>query len=240
MIRVLLLVHEHIADVGVSATRNVHALARRIKINAVHALDRRKLRNFFPGRGVHHNHFWRVSGANQEAMGGFIQCPVPGTFTAYRPGGADLPLSFANHLNLAGNRVEYEKRLSGLVHQNLSRAWPYLDISDVLFASRINDSNCSIFRACCPTAVSDVEQSRTSIVGHAIGAKVKMDRTEKVESVAAEYPHHPIIIAGYEESVQRRKICHTLRCFESGNAACPFSGFQIHHFQRAIFQGGDE
>src|SRR5690348_9578289 len=116
VIRILLLVYEHVANVGVSAPGNVHTLVGRIEINAVHSLDRRKLRNFLPGRGVHHNHFRRISGANHQPMGSFIPCPISGTFTAYGPSGADLALPLIDHLNLAGNRVEYEQRLSGLVH----------------------------------------------------------------------------------------------------------------------------
>src|SRR6266852_4230844 len=122
VIGVVLLVDEHRANIEASAAGNVHALARCIEIDAIHALNRWKVCNFLARRGVHDNQCRRGAGTDKQPVRGFIKCPIARPLAAHRPRGENLALSSIDDLDLTADRIEYKQRLSGLVHQNLGRA----------------------------------------------------------------------------------------------------------------------
>src|SRR6516162_26092 len=102
----MLLVDEHEANIEASAAGNVDALMGRIKIDAVHALRRWKVCNFFPRRGVHDNHGRWSAGANEQPVGGFIKRPIARPLAAYGPRRENLALSGIDDLDLIVDGIE--------------------------------------------------------------------------------------------------------------------------------------
>src|SRR6266850_6035478 len=110
----------------------------------------------------------------------------------------------------------------------------HLDIADVFIALRVNDPYFAVALPCVLAAVAYVDQFGIRFVNDAVGPGLKLDRIEKLESVALKHSDHSVVTACQKQLIQVWNKQRALRLFESRYAPQPFPGFQVNHFDRAI------
>src|SRR6202008_1888043 len=120
VVRILLLVDGHEADVKSSSTRYVNAPQLRVKINTTHPVHGREMGDLFARRRIHGDHLWRYMRAEEQAFRRFVERRIARSLAADRPSGNDLSFFRVNYLDLAGRRNQNKQRVTRFVQQELS------------------------------------------------------------------------------------------------------------------------
>src|SRR5260370_4430814 len=159
---------------------------------------------------------------------------------ADRPSENRLPLFSVDYLKLVGDGNEGKERRPRLIQEQLRGMRGHLEIANVFVVLRIDDSDFSVVFSRIFAAVAYIDQLGIRFVDNAVGPRLKLDRIEKLESVAPKHPDHSVVAACQEQLVEFRYIQHPLSLLETGNASRPLPGSQIHHLKCAILQTGQE
>jgi len=112
------------------------------------------------------------------------------------------------------------------------------DIAEVLIRLGVDYPDFAVVLTSILTAVSYIEEFGMGIVSDTVGTKIQLDRIQQVESVAAEYPEHPVISTSDEHFIEGWNVGNTLCFFETGYAFQPFGSLKIDDFERAILEAG--
>src|ERR1035438_7759460 len=92
----------------------------------------------------------------------------------------------------------------------------------------IDDSDLSVVLPRVLSTIPDVDKLRFRFVDNSVRSRLQVNRVEKFQSVPLKHSQHPVISAGHKQLLEFRDVQGALRLLESGKAAHPLTGLQIH------------
>src|SRR5258708_7960341 len=208
----------------------IDSLESRIEIDSVHTFNSWEICDFLSGLRIHGNHLRGSARADKQPVVFFVKGPVAVALTAGRPRRHHFALLRIHNLNYARNGNENEQGLAGFVQQKFRRVGLHFDVAEVLVCFGVDNSDFPVILAGILASVSDVQDLSVWIVGDTVGSQIQLDRVQQVQSVAPEYPDHPVISTGHKQLVKRWNVGNALCFLKTWNALQPFPSLQINHF----------
>src|SRR5580700_4493745 len=223
MVRILLLVDVHEADVKSSSAGYINAPQLRVKIDAIHPFHGGEIGDLLARRRIHGDHLRRYMRAEEQAVCRFVERCIAGALAADRPSGNYLSLFRVNHLDLAGRRNQNKQRVTRFVQRELRGMRRNPHIGDLRIFSGINDSDFAVILSRVFAPVAYIQQLAARVVRNTIRTKFKLNGIEQRESIATKDANHSIIAARNEKLVECCYVGDSLRLLESRNPAQPLS-----------------